>query len=90
MLIIDIFEQLTLMETLRDEIQEVDKKLLSLLEKRIKIAKQIGDIKRENNKPFYVPEVEKKKIEKLASICEFPGLVETLWPMIMCYTRSVE
>ena len=86
----DVFEQLTLMEKLRDEIQEVDIELLYLLEKRVKIAKKIGDIKRENNKPFYVPEVEKKKIEKLASTCEFPGLVETLWPMIMCYTRSVE
>ena len=86
----NVFEQLTLMEKLRDEIQEVDIELLSLLEKRVKIAKKIGDIKRENNKPFYVPEVEKKKIEKLAAECEFPGLVETLWPMIMCYTRSVE
>ena len=84
------FEQLELMTSLRNEIQEVDKELLSLLEKRVKIAKKIGDIKRENNKPFYVPEVEKEKIRKLAELCEFPGLVETLWPMIMCYTRSVE
>ena len=74
----------------RDEIMEYDKQILELLEKRIESAKVIGDIKRMNGKPIYVPEVEKEKIEKLSAICCFPGLVEAVWPVIMCYTRTVE
>lgn len=64
--------------------------LLKLLEKRIDYVKQVGEYKAERNLPIYVPEVEKKKIETLSTVCEYPGLVETIWPVIMCYARSVE
>ena len=85
-----ISEELELLIQKRDEIQEIDKNIICLLIKRIAAAKVIGDIKRKNNKPIYVPEVEKQKIETLAEYCGMPGLVETIWPVIMCYTRSVE
>ena len=74
----------------RDEITQIDQELLSLLQKRIAAAKIIGDIKKKNNKPIYAPEVEKAKIELLSSQCDYPGLVEVIWPVIMCYTRSIE
>ena len=74
----------------RDEITKIDQELLSLLQKRVAAAKVIGDIKKKNNKPIYVPEVEKAKIEFLSSQCDYPGLVEVIWPVIMCYTRSIE
>lgn len=75
---------------LRDNIQTIDKQLVNLLCERIHFAKEIGEIKKKNGKPIYVPEVEKQKIETLAEYCGMPGLVETIWPVIMCYTRSVE
>ena len=71
-------------------IQTIDKQLVNLLRERIHFAKEIGEIKKKNGKPIYVPEVEKQKIETLAEYCGMPGLVETIWPVIMCYTRSVE
>lgn len=74
----------------RDLIQSLDTEILVLLEKRVAAAKIIGDIKKKNNKPVYVPEVEAKKIAALSSASLYPGLVETIWPVIMCYTRSVE
>ena len=74
----------------RDEIAQIDQELLSLLQKRVAAAKVIGDIKKKNGKPIYVPEVEKSKIELLSTQCSYPGLVEAIWPVIMCYTRSVE
>ena len=74
----------------RDEIQSLDKQILQLLEQRIAAAKVIGDIKKKNGKPIYVPEVEKKKIETLSMASQYPGLVEAIWPVIMCYTRTVE
>lgn len=74
----------------RDEIQSLDKQILQLLEQRIAAAKVIGDIKKKNGKPIYAPEVEKKKIETLSEASQYPGLVEAIWPVIMCYTRTVE
>ena len=83
-------EDLIRLYELRDGIQAVDEQILELLEERIKFAKAIGEIKKKNGKPIYVPEVEKQKIEKLSAICSRPGMVETIWPVIMCYTRSIE
>lgn len=74
----------------RQEIAELDNQILSLLERRIAAAQEIGNIKRKNNKPLYVPEVEKEKVAVLAKQSTYPGLVETIWPVIMCYTRSIE
>ena len=83
-------EDLDRLIVLRDNIQIIDKQLVNLLCERIHFAKEIGEIKKKNGKPIYVPEVEKQKIETLAEYCGMPGLVETIWPVIMCYTRSVE
>ena len=78
------------LDELRVAIQETDIELLKLLEKRIGYVKQVGEYKAERNLPIYVPEVEKRKIETLSAECTYPGLVETIWPVIMCYARSVE
>ena len=83
-------EDLDRLIVLRDNIQTIDKQLVNLLCERIHFAKEIGEIKKKNGKPIYVPEVEKQKIETLAEYCGMPGLVETIWPVIMCYTRSIE
>lgn len=83
-------EDLDRLIVLRDNIQTIDKQLVHLLCERIHFAKEIGEIKKKNGKPIYVPEVEKQKIETLAEYCGVPGLVETIWPVIMCYTRSIE
>lgn len=78
------------MEVLRTSIQLVDADILRLLEERMRYVLRVGEIKNEYNAPIYVPEVEKKKIETLSARCAYPGLVETIWPVIMCYARSVE
>ena len=86
----NIIEELKILEEKRDLINSYDEEILSLLEKRIEAAKTIGVIKKKNGKPIYVPEVEKAKIEKLSAASAYPGLVEAIWPVIMCYTRSIE
>ena len=78
------------LDMLRMQIQMIDTDLLNLLEERIDNVIQVGKIKESYNMPIYVPEVEKKKIETLSKKCKYPGLVETIWPVIMCYARSVE
>lgn len=78
------------LEQLRLTIQLIDADILRLLEERIDAVKQVGSIKAKTNSPIYVPEVEKKKIKSLSAACKYPGLVEVIWPVIMCYARSVE
>lgn len=86
----DILKDIEILTKERDKIHEIDEKILKLLEERIESALIIGEIKKKNGKPIYVPEIEKQKIEKLSAICSRPGMVETIWPVIMCYTRSIE
>lgn len=83
-------EHMKEMEDLRTGIHDIDAEILSLLEMRIKYVLRVGEIKSIYDAPIYVPEVEKKKIEALSDKCKYPGLVETIWPVIMCYARSVE
>lgn len=83
-------EYINVLDMLRMQISMIDTDLLRLLEERIEVAKEIGKIKEYYSMPIYVPDVEKAKIEKLSAACKYPGLVETIWPVIMCYTRSVE
>lgn len=79
-----------MLDSLRNRISEIDLDILELLETRVSIAKQIGSWKKANNLPIYAPQVEATKIKFLSSNCEYPGLVEAIWPVIMCYTRTVE
>lgn len=83
-------EDLDRLIVLRNSIQQIDKQIVDMLCERVHFAKKIGEIKKKNGKPIYVPEVEKKKIEELSALSAYPGLVEAIWPVIMCYTRSVE
>ncbi|MDH5415331.1 MAG: chorismate mutase [Flavobacteriaceae bacterium] len=49
----------------RNKIDEIDQQLLILLNRRAECAIEIGQIKKENNMPIYVPEREEKVIETL-------------------------
>lgn len=86
----DYIADLRNLTIMRDKIAKIDEQILHLLEERIDYAKIIGDIKRANGKDIYVPEAEREKIKRLSAVSRYPGLSETIWPVIMCYTRSVE
>ena len=83
-------EHVNTLDELRKAISQLDTELVVILNERIKVAKTIGEIKKHYDMPIYVPEVEKRKIEELSKLSLYPGLVETIWPVIMCYTRSAE
>ena len=51
----------------RKEIDLIDQKLLSLLNQRVRIAQEIGKIKKEMGKKIYDPEREKKVLKRLKS-----------------------
>lgn len=78
------------LESLRKQIAKIDRAILMLLEMRMDTATVIGRIKKERNLPIYRPDVEADKINVLSDTCSYPGLVEVIWPVIMCYTRTLE
>lgn len=51
--------------TLRAKIDEVDDKILELLEKRAAIVKKVGEIKKKLNSSFYVPYREEEIVKRL-------------------------
>lgn len=86
----DIFSTMKLLEQARDGIQDIDEQIISLLDERMNYAKIIGAIKRQNNKSIYAPEVEEEKIKQLSKMTKNLAMVETIWPVIFCYTRSIQ
>ena len=50
---------------LRDKIDEIDRKMVQLINQRAVYADQIGDIKRKLGLPVYVPEREEQVIENV-------------------------
>ena len=61
------------LETIRNEIDEVDIKLADLLIKRMNCSKEIAIIKKEDNLPIFIPEREKEILEKLKNLDENYG-----------------
>lgn len=57
----DYMTNLRNLTIMRDKIAKIDEQILQLLEERIDCAKNIGDIKRANDKDIYVPEVERER-----------------------------
>jgi len=56
------------LDELRQEIDEIDDKILELLNQRAKLVIEIGHIKKSQNAPLYVPSREKKIYERLRAI----------------------
>lgn len=78
------------LQELRAKISTIDELIVRLLEMRVETAGIIGAIKKSYDLPIYCPGVEKEKIEYLSNGTKYEGMVETIWPVIMCYTRSCE
>jgi len=53
------------LEALRRSIDEIDSRLLTLIEERLRLVLAVGDFKRERGLAIYDPERERKLIERL-------------------------
>ncbi len=65
-------------EDLRKKIDELDDRLLALLNRRAKLVMEIGRIKKKENSQFYVPDREKRILERLTKNNEGPFPNESL------------
>lgn len=63
---------------IRQEIDEIDKEILKLLNRRAELAVKIAEIKRAQGLPFYDPVREKKVLEHIANLNRGPFPTETI------------
>lgn len=68
----DMLSSMKELNTHRINIDDIDKEILELLNRRAKEAMAIGEIKKAEGKPLYVPSREKKIFERLTSINQGP------------------
>lgn len=75
------------LKPLRDEIDRIDKTLLSLLAKRLELVAQVGQVKHEYGLPVYVPEREAKMFAERRQEAEAlgvsPDLIEDILRRVM-------
>jgi len=60
------------LERLRKKIDEIDNSILELLNRRAEVVLEVARIKRDGNKTFYVPDRERKILERLQSLNRGP------------------
>ncbi len=84
---------MSLLEPYRAQIDEIDKKIIDLLNERTKVVLEIGKIKEDKKLPYYHPEREKLIFDKLKAYNKgiFPNhVIETLFREIISASRSLE
>jgi chorismate mutase/prephenate dehydratase len=62
------------LEEIRGDIDKIDNELVSLLSRRVELAKEVGLLKGQDNRPYFTPERERAIYEKLSSIN--PGVLQ--------------
>lgn len=80
-------------DSLRDKIDELDRKLIELLNERAKLANQIGQIKKKNNLPIYMPNREAEVMRNVMSNNKGPlseTAVKRLFERIIDEIRRLE
>lgn len=60
------------LESLRDQIDQIDKEIIARLNERVRLAQQVGHLKLKEGKAIYVPSREEEVFRKLAASNEGP------------------
>lgn len=81
------------LEELRRRLDEIDSKLLGLLNERAKIGIEVGKVKQNSNAAYYVPERERAIFERLQQLNDGPlpdAAVKSIYREIMSSVRALE
>lgn len=83
-----------MIDDLREQIDILDKQILSLLKERFVIAQEIGDLKKNNDLPVIDGEREALILEKLAEVSKKEGLeldfVHAVYELIFQESRRLQ
>ena len=77
---------------LRSQIDNIDDQLIALFGQRMEVAAQIGDYKKQNNMPIYVPAREREKLLDVSQKAgaEMANYTRVLYSMIFELSRSYQ
>lgn len=79
------------LQELREEIDKLDDEIVALLEKRVQIAKQIGEIKTRLNQEVYNPKREEEILKRLQSISSLsPHQINMIYQSIFTLTKVLQ
>ena len=80
------------LQELRGQIDQIDDKLVELFTQRMALAASIGDYKRENNLPIFVPAREREKLADVAKKAgpEMENYTRVLYSMLFELSRSYQ
>lgn len=81
------------LEEIRGELDKIDQAIVTLLDKRAKLGKQVGQIKREQNLPLHHPEREKEVLHRIAELSDssFPSSgLKRVYRVIMSETLALQ
>ena len=76
----------------RQEMDAIDEELVSLFVKRMNVAAQIADYKKENNLPIFMPSREREKLQDVAKMAgaDMAGYTKVLYSMLFELSRSYQ
>ena len=74
----------------RQHIDAIDKRIVELLNLRFNFCKIIGQEKKRINFNVVDPDREQKIIDNLSTIEEYEGMVQSIWPIIMDFSKSLQ
>lgn len=78
------------MNQLREEINEIDDKLLTLLEERFKVSKGIGEYKKSNSLQIFVKPREEEILQKVSEHTSHPTITRNIFASIMRQSRQIQ
>jgi chorismate mutase/prephenate dehydratase len=81
------------LEELRKRIDELDHRLVKLLNERAQIVVEIGKLKNKTDKPIYAPDREKQVFEKIANANQGPlpnKTIKAIWRELMSGSFALE
>ena len=84
------------LDNLRNEINELDKELLSILKKRMNVSIKIGNYKKENNIQVLNSNREKEVINNLLNLNNENEIILekefiiTVWQLLMNYSKKIQ
>ncbi|MFZ5895995.1 MAG: chorismate mutase [Myxococcota bacterium] len=81
------------LDSLRKAIDQVDRRILDLLEERVRLVLAVGDYKRKNSLPVYDPERERSLLERLSGAARPPldgDTVRRVFERLIDESRRIE
>lgn len=79
------------LQELRSQIDKIDDEIVGLLEKRLQIAKEIGELKSRLNVEVYNPQREEEILKRLQSISSLtPAQIEAIYQSIFTLTKVLQ